>query len=66
VLILIITHFWVIPQIHFFSSKKIKNIFELKTKKKIQKIIAMRRGCWSTVKMARIWLRRFKNTKIEI
>jgi len=30
---IVITHFWVIPQIHFFSSKKSKNIFELKTKK---------------------------------
>jgi hypothetical protein len=37
VLIPIITHFWVIPQIHLFSSKKIKIIFKLKIKKKIPK-----------------------------
>jgi hypothetical protein len=37
----VITHFWVILQIHFFSSKKSKNI---RTKnKKIQKIITVRK-----------------------
>ena len=41
-----------------------KKIFELK--KKSKKIIVVRKGCRSVMKMARIWLRRFKNTKIEI
>jgi hypothetical protein len=50
------------PNSLFFFSKK---IFELKTKK-IQKIIVVRKECQSARKMARIWLRRFKNTKIEI
>jgi len=48
-----------------FLFQKIKKIFELKTKK-FKKIIAMRRRCRNALKMARIWLRRFKNTKIEI
>jgi hypothetical protein len=48
-----------------FLFQKIKNIFGLKTKK-IQKIITVRGGCQSAQKMARIWLRRFKKTKIEI
>jgi hypothetical protein len=62
----VITHFLVIPQIYFFSSKKSKkNIFELKTKK-IQKIITVRRGCQSAQKIARNWLRRLKNSKIKI
>ena len=47
-----------------FLFQKIKKIFELK--KKSKKIIAMKRGCRSALKMARIWSRRFKNTKIEI
>jgi len=47
----IITHFWVIPQIHFFSSKK---------------IITVRIGCQSAQKMARSWLRRLKNSNIKI
>jgi len=37
----VITYFWVIPQIHFFSSKTSKK-FELKTKKS-KKIIIVRR-----------------------
>jgi len=45
------------------------NLFSLQKnqkKLKLKKIIAMKKGCWSALKMARIWLRRFKNTKIEI
>jgi hypothetical protein len=53
------------PNSLFLFQKNQKHI-RAKNKKKIQKIIAVRRGCWSTLKMARIWLRRFKNTKIEI
>jgi hypothetical protein len=33
---------------------------------KVKKIIAVRRGCWGAQKMVKNWLRRFKNTKIEI
>jgi len=29
-------------------------------------IIAVKRGCQSALKMVKNWLRRFKNTKIEI
>jgi len=32
----------------------------------IKKTIAMKRGCQSAQKMTKNWLRRFKNTKIEI
>jgi len=32
----------------------------------IQKIIGARKGCWNIQTMARNWLRRFKNTRIEI
>jgi hypothetical protein len=53
------------PNSLFLFQKNQKHI-RAKNKEKIQKIIAMRRGCWSTLKMARIWLRRFKNIKIEI
>jgi hypothetical protein len=28
--------------------------------------IGVRKGCWNAYKMARNWLRRFKNTRIEI
>jgi hypothetical protein len=38
-----------------------KNIFE-KNKKKI----GVRKGCWNYQKMARNWLRRFRNIRIEI
>jgi hypothetical protein len=31
-----------------------------------KKIISVRRGCRSTQKMAKNWLRRFKNKKIKI
>jgi hypothetical protein len=30
------------------------------------KKIGVRKGCWNAYKMARNWLRRFKNTRIEI
>jgi hypothetical protein len=30
------------------------------------KIIAVKKGCWNAHKMARNWLRRFKNKRIEI
>jgi len=30
------------------------------------KIIGVKKGCWNAHKMARNWLRRFKNTRIEI
>jgi len=46
-----------------FSSKNKKYIFGLKN---IQKIITVRRGCQSAQKMTKNWLRRFKNTRIEI
>jgi hypothetical protein len=36
-----------------------KNIFE-------NKKIGVRKGCWNSHKMARNWLRRFRNTSIEI
>jgi len=36
-----------------------KNIFE-------KKKIGVRKGCWNSHKMARNWLRRFRNTSIEI
>jgi hypothetical protein len=42
--------------------QKIKNIFG----RKIKKIIAVKRGCQNTQKIAENWLRRFKNTKIKI
>jgi hypothetical protein len=38
-----------------------KNIFG-RNKKKIE----VRKGCWNYHKMARNWLRRFRNTRIEI
>jgi len=41
--------------------KKIKYI-----QKKNKKIIAVKRRCQNAQKMAKNWLRRFKNTKIEI
>jgi hypothetical protein len=33
---------------------------------KNQKIIAVKKGCHNAQKMVKKWLRRFKNTKIEI
>jgi len=57
----VVTYFWVPTQIRR-KCKKIKNIFE----RKIKKIIALKRGCQNAQKMAKNWLRKFKNTKIEI
>jgi hypothetical protein len=50
--VLVITHFWIIPQIHFFSSenKKKKHIWT-KNKNKIQKIITVRRECQSALEV---------------
>jgi hypothetical protein len=59
---IIIIYFWVILQIHFFPSNK-KHKFVINPKKKI---ITVRRGCWSTQKIAKNWMRRLKNTKIKI
>jgi len=49
------------PQKKKENAKK-SNIFG----RKIKKIIAVKRGCQNTQKMAKNWLRRFKNTKIKI
>jgi len=43
----------------------IKNIYQ-KIFKRNPKIIGARKGCWNAHKMARNWLRRFTNTRIEI
>jgi len=50
----VVTHFWVPAQ----NTKKKFKIFS--------KIIAVKRGCQNAQKMVKNWLRRFKNTKIEI
>ena len=54
----------------FFGShtknEKIQKIYKKKYSKEIQNIIGARKGCWNAHKMARNWLRRFKNTWIEI
>jgi len=54
-----------------FPHKKIKKIYKkyiLKKyiRKESKKIIGVRKGYWNAHKMARNWLRRFKNTIIEI
>jgi len=54
----VVTHFWVPAQ------KIIK--YKKKSRKYYQKIIAVRRGCQSALKMVKNWLRRFKITKIKI
>ena len=65
----VVTNFWVPTQ----KNKKIQK----NTYKKIinnnnnivgrnPKIIGVREGWWNAHKMARNWLRRFKNTRIEI
>jgi len=48
------------------KNEKIQNIYIKKYSEEIQKVIGVRKGCWNTHKMARNWLRRFKNTRIEI
>jgi hypothetical protein len=57
----VVTYFWV-------PHKKMKKI-QKNTHKKIYsegKKIRVRKGCWNYHKMARNWLRRFRNTRIEI
>ena len=57
----VVTHFWFPIQ----KIKKIqKNIFERKKKNIIIKRV--RKGCWNAHKIARNWLRRIRNTRIEI
>ena len=48
------------------KNEKIQKICIKKYSEEIQKIIGVRKRCWNTHKMARNWLRRFKNTRIEI
>jgi hypothetical protein len=43
-----------------------KQYIKKKYSEEIQKIIRARKGCWNAHKMARNWLRRFKNTRIKI
>jgi hypothetical protein len=50
------------PRIKKEENAKKSNIFG----RKIKKIIAVKRGCQNAQIMAKNWLRRFKNTKIEI
>jgi hypothetical protein len=57
----VITYFWV-PAQKGENTEKIKKIYL----EEIKKIIAVKRGCQSAQKIAKNWLRRFKNTKIEI
>jgi hypothetical protein len=56
-----VTHFW-IPTQKKRKYKKIKKIYSEENKK----IIVVRTGCWRVQKMIKNWLRRLKNTKIEI
>jgi hypothetical protein len=46
--------------------RKYKKYISKSYSEEIQKIIGARKGCWNTHKMARNWLRRFKNTRIKI
>jgi hypothetical protein len=53
----------------FFGShtKNKKNTYQkIDIQKESKKIIRVRKWCWNAHKMARNWLRRFKNTRIEI
>jgi hypothetical protein len=56
-----VTHFW-IPTQKKRKYKKIKKIYSEENKK----IIVVRTGCRRVQKMIKNWLRRLKNTKIEI
>jgi len=52
-----------------FPTKNEKNTKKIHIKKYIfgrDKKIGVRKGCWNYHKMARNWLRRFRNTRIEI
>jgi len=55
----VVTHFWVPAQKKRRKEKK-------SIEKYNEKIIVVKRGCQSTPKMVKIWLRRLKNIKIEI
>jgi hypothetical protein len=58
----VVTYFWVSTQkIRKYKKKCIKKYSE-----EIKKKIETRKGCWNAHKMTRNWLRRFKNTRIEI
>jgi hypothetical protein len=46
--------------------RKYKKKISKNIQKKSKKIIGARKGCWKAHKMARNWLRTFKNTRIEI
>jgi len=59
---LFVIHFWVPTQ----ENEKIQKKYIKKYSEEIQKIIGARKGCWNANKMARNWLRRFKNTRIKI
>jgi hypothetical protein len=61
VIIVVVIHFWVPTQ-----KKKIQKIHIKKYWEGIQKIIGVRKRCWNAHKMARNWLRKFKNTRIKI
>jgi hypothetical protein len=62
VIIVVVIHFWVPTQ----KIKKIQKIHIKKYWEGIQKIIGVRKRCWNAHKMARNWLRKFKNTRIKI
>jgi hypothetical protein len=55
----VVIHFWIPTKNNTKTNIK-------KYSEEIQKIIAASKGCWNAHKIARNWLRRFKNTKIEI
>jgi len=61
----VVTYFWVPTQ----KIKKNNNIYiyiYIIIFGRNPKIIGVKKGCWIAHKMARNWLRRFKNTRIEI
>jgi hypothetical protein len=67
----VVINFWVPTQkntkIQKNTYKKIKKIIKNNNiVGRNPKIIGVREGCWNAHKMARNWLRRFKNTRIEI
>jgi hypothetical protein len=48
------------------SHTKIKKNKKIYIRKESKKIIGVRKWCWNAHKIDRNWLRRFKNTRIEI
>jgi len=58
----VVTHFCV-PQ---KNEKNIKNTYKKNILGRNKKKIGVRKGCWNAHKMSRNWLRRFRNTRIEI